>query len=166
MTHLRLKKKKNADGHWTVIFHFAEHPWSPSNLVIRKLFYGVLQSLQDVITHFEVEYSDYLLAQKMGLEKSVDCLLRLGATKENIIEKKEGNAVISRLFKAPMTEDRFHFFDNWLDLEQFSNVRFFNDNQLKIEIFYTDYIKMELNEAELQGVTEKWKSTHVPVQLI
>lgn len=61
-------KQKAAPGWVELSFSCEENGFSPSNLLVRKIFYFMLRAVEDRADRFEVEYIDRKLVEEMGMD--------------------------------------------------------------------------------------------------
>ncbi len=141
-------------------FVVSEHNLSPSNLLVRKLFYFLLDVFAGSLKEFSVEYSDYELAAGLGIEKSREMLTLLGADQVEVFENRSGQKVVSRKFTAPLTGERRQFFYSLLDLRRFIRLQFFTRQGMAVDIHFGDiiqFVSFDGNDTKFFSELEKSK---------
>lgn len=146
-------------------FIVSEHNLSPSNLLVRKLFYFLLDVFAERIKEFSVEYSDYELAAGMGIEKSRDMLTLLGADRVKVKENRSGQNVVSRQFTAPFTTERRNFFYTLLDLRRFIGIQFFSQQGLVVDIRFGDIIQFISFDGDDIKFFDELEKSKIPYEI-
>lgn len=131
-------------------YNIFDNQFSPSNLAVRKVLMAMLESVHGRLSHLEVEYNDQMLADKWGAKRSAEWLVFLGAAKENRRDNRSGDIVVSRTFRAPLTQERYAFFYNLQDISVFPHYRLQEEEQERVVFYFSRYLQLlaPLKEAE------------------
>ncbi len=157
MHHLYLRRKQD-ESKIEFEFLFEDHTLSPANQIVTRLFRQMLLTVESELTTLEVEYVDVLLAKQLGIQRSTELLQRLGATKDNIRENRKGNVILSRSFRAHITEQALHYFKRIQDLEELSAYSFWALGEKKVEVYFARRISAfftSLEEAKFLQLLEE-----------
>jgi hypothetical protein len=142
-------------------YNFYDNKFAPGNLVVRKIFMAMLNASRHLLTHLEVEYNDAMLVEKMG-KRAAELLRFLGANKENVRENKSGEVVVSRVFRAELTEERFAYFYHLTDLSQLAHYRLLQGDNERIVFYFNQYLKLCIPKAEEHLFLAQLKELQVP----
>ncbi|MBO8171302.1 MAG: hypothetical protein H0Z33_05330 [Bacillaceae bacterium] len=122
------------------VFSIGEHNLSPSNLLVRKIFYFLLDEYREVMTELSVEYSDYELADKVGIERAREILRILGAERAQVQENRKNGFVVSRSFTTAVTSEQLEYFYSLWDLRELPRYQFYQDNDLLLDVYFGEKI--------------------------
>jgi hypothetical protein len=142
-------------------YNFYDNKFAPSNLVVRKIFMAMLNATKHRLTHLEVEYNDNMLADKLG-KRAAELLRFLGANRDNVRENKSGEAVVSRIFRAELTEERFDYFYHLTDLSLLSHYKLLEQEQERIVFYFNQYLTLTIPTQEEQLFLDQLKELQVP----
>ncbi|HJV46955.1 MAG TPA: hypothetical protein VJ824_14650 [Bacillota bacterium] len=155
MNHLLLKKNVISEQLVKYDYIFAEHGFSPAHQILTRLFREMILAVQESLDQLEVEYVDHRMAKELGIKKAQQILNQLGATKDNIIENKHGDVVLSRSFSAPLSSEALDYFKALQDLEELAAYRLLSGQQVKVEVFFVKTMSVYLNPEEEQHFFER-----------
>ena len=146
-------------------YNFYDNQFAPSNLVVLKIFRAMLESVKERLSRLELEYNDRMIADKLG-KRAGEVLRLLGAASDNLKENKQGDVLVSRTFEADLTEERYRFFLELLDLSDFIHYRLKEGEKDRIVYYFSQYLMLRLPIAEERLFYEKLAEVHVPYKLI
>lgn len=147
--------------HALVEYNFYDNQFAPSNLVVRKVWMAMLEAVQPALTDLELEYNDHLLLDKWK-GRAGEVLRLLGATNETIREHRSGEVVVSRSFRAELTEERYQFFYELKDLSLFPHYRLLAGDSERIVSYFNQYVSVRLYGDEEERFTQILERLHVP----
>jgi hypothetical protein len=148
------------------VYQFNDHRLSPNNLVIRKLFYCMLETLQGIVTKVEIEYSDAEMVKLIGMEQAVKFLTVMGAQEAEKQEYRKDGVLLSRTFTATITPERLAYFYALKDLDIVYRLRFLADETERIHIYFAETLSCVLTEAEEASFLELLSEQHVPHKIL
>lgn len=148
MHHLYLRRQKQDDQRVQYTYQFDDHGLSPANQILTRLFRQMILAVEESLTSIEVEYVDVFLAKQLGPQRAKQLLSLLGAKKENIVENKKGEVVLSRIFQAPLTEEALHYFKRIQDLEELSAYALCSVEEKKVEVYFAKFMRVNVNPME------------------
>lgn len=123
-------------------FNVFDNQFATENLAVRKVLMSMLDSVRARLTHIEVEYNDGMLAEKMGAKRAGELLRFLGATKENSRETYSNEIVVSRIFQAELTKERYDYFYSVPDIAQLSHYRLKEGEEDRIVFYFSRYLQL------------------------
>ncbi len=147
--------------HVILEYNFYDNKFAPSNLVVRKILMAMLDTFGERLNKLEVEYNDAMLIEKLG-RKAGETLRILGATKVNTKENRSGDIVVSRSFTAPLTDERYAFFYQLLDLSSLPHYRLYQGEQVRIVFYFNQYLAIYLLPEEEELFFAKCQERSLP----
>ncbi|GAA4717342.1 hypothetical protein [Brevibacillus fulvus] len=145
-------------------YNIYDHNFAPSNLVVRKIFIAMLNTVKKQLTHLEVEYNDKMIADQLG-KRAAEILRLLGATSDNLREQRSGEIVVSRTFQSELTPERFDYFYRLVDLAELPHYRLLAGEQERIEYYFHQYLKLTIPADDEPTFFEQLDEQQVPYQL-
>lgn len=140
--------RQQTEGEMVFSYNVYEHPFAPTNLVVRKLFVAMLDAARPRLTHVRIEYNDLQLAEKLG-KRAGEVLHQLGASRETIRENKnEKGITYSRTFTAELTEERMDYFYQLKDIAQFPFYALLEGERQRVWFYFNQYLALALPESE------------------
>lgn len=164
MSQLIFHQRRDSDYRRT-FFSCDENGFSPSNLLVRKLFYYMLEATEPEITHFEVEYHDKKLADERGLDQATEDLRLLGASRENTRENRKEGILYSRIFRAELTPDRLDYFYQLVFLDLFLSLRFMEETDTRLQVEVGKTLTLTADEETTQAFFHHVKQDRIPVDV-
>ncbi|WP_019122026.1 hypothetical protein [Brevibacillus massiliensis] len=152
------------DGDARLEYDFYENQFAPTNLVVHKVFRAMLDSVRRRLDRLEVEYNDSLLAEKLG-RRAGEVLRFLGASRDNLVDHRSGDVVVSRSFHAELTEERFQYFYKLLDVAQFPRFRLSEGERERILFHFGQYLLLRIPLAEERQFYDQLESWQVPYKI-
>ncbi|MFM1654402.1 hypothetical protein ACI7RC_20245 [Brevibacillus sp. B_LB10_24] len=152
------------DGEARLEYNFYENQFAPTNLVVHKVFRAMLESVRQRVDRLEVEYNDSLLAEKLGRQAG-EVLRFLGASRENLVDHKSGDVVVSRSFRAELTEERYQYFYKLLDVALFPRFGLSEGEREHISFHYGQYLLLRIPLAEERQFYDQLEGWQVPYQI-
>ncbi len=153
--------RHEADGEAVLEYNFYDHQFAPTNLVVRKVLMAMLASVKERLTHLEVEYNDRMLADKFG-KRASELLRFLGASKENMRENRNGDEVISRIFRAELTDERYDYFYQLKDVSELSHYRLLEESRDRVVFYFNRYLMIRIPLAEEESFYQQLAQLQVP----
>ncbi|MDA5110202.1 MULTISPECIES: hypothetical protein [Brevibacillus] len=147
-------------------YNFYDNGFSPSNLAVRKVLMAMLESVRPRLTHLEVEYNDGMLADKLGARRAGDLLRFLGASKANMRETYSGDVVVSRVFRAPLTPERYDYFHTLPDVSQLSHYRLQEQEKDRIVFYFTRYLQLIAPQREAERFAARLEAYGLPYRWV
>lgn len=123
-------------------FNVFDNQFATENLAVRKVLMAMLESVHERLSEVEIEYNDSMLAEKVGVKRAVELLRFLGASKENSRETLSNGVVVSRTFRAPLTEERYEYFYNLKDIATLAHYRLKEGEEDRIVFYFTRYLQL------------------------
>lgn len=123
-------------------FNVFDNQFATENLAVRKVLMAMLECVHERLTQLEIEYNDSMLAEKVGARRAGELLRFLGATKENSRENLSNGIVVSRIFRAQMTKERYDYFYTLPDIAQLSHYRLKENEEDRIVFYFTRYLQL------------------------
>lgn len=123
-------------------FNVFDNQFATENLAVRKVLMAMLESVQDRLSDVEIEYNDSMLAEKIGAKRAGELLRFLGANKDNSRETMSNGVVVSRTFRAPLTEERYEYFYNLKDIATLAHYRLKEGEEDRIVFYFTRYLQL------------------------
>lgn len=154
-----------SEGDIVFEYNFYDNTFAPSNLVVRKVFMAMLASIHFRLTHLEVEYNDSMIADKLG-KRAGEILRLLGATSDNLKEEKSGDVVVSRMFRAELTPERYGYFYHLLDISELPHYKLLENEKERIVFYFNQYVKLSLPSGEETLFYAKLREFQVPYKLV
>jgi hypothetical protein len=147
-------------------YNFYDNGFSPSNLAVRKVLMAMLESVRPRLTHLEVEYNDGMLADKLGARRAGELLRFLGASKANMRETYSGDVVVSRVFRAPLTPERYDYFHTLPDVSQLSHYRLQEQEKDRIVFYFTRYLQLIAPQREAERFAARLEAYGLPYRWV
>lgn len=144
-------KREEIAGKRVYRYSILKHGLSASNMLSLKIMRFLLNQFRDSIDAIEVEYSDFELAKKVGIQRARQILELLGSDSSELIENKKDEVVISRTMIAPISEKKLNYFYTLLDLRELPRYQFLADSYPVITVEYGDIIQFSPIDKEDQG---------------
>ncbi|CEH28494.1 hypothetical protein [Aneurinibacillus migulanus] len=148
------------------VYQFDDHNLSPSNLVIRKLFYCMLDMLQEELTEVEIEYNDAEIVKLVGMEQAVAFLTAMGAREAEQLEYRQEGVLLSRTFTTELTPARLEYFYSLRDLDIVYRLRFLNNEEERIQIYFTKTLSCLLPEVKEEAFLAHLTEQRVPHKVL
>lgn len=148
------------------IYQFDDHNLSPSNLVIRKLFYCMLDTLQADLTGVEIEYNDAAMVKLVGMEQAVAFLTVMGAREAEQHEYRQEGVLLSRTFTTELTPIRLEYFYSLKDLDIVYRLRFVRNGEERIQIYFTETLRCLLPEGKEEAFLSHLTKQRVPHKVL
>lgn len=148
-------------------FNVFDNQFATENLAVRKVLMAMLQSVRHTLTELVIEYNDSMLVEKIGARRAGELLRFLGATKENSQENRSNDVVVSRSFRAKLTDERYDYFYNLTDIAELSHYRLKAGDEDRIVFYFTRYLQLiapdqKSHDAFLNGL----QSFSLPYKLV
>lgn len=147
-------------------YNIYDNKFSPSNLAVRKVLMAMMDSVRARLTHLEVEYNDRMLADNWGAKRSAEWLVLLGATKENMQENRSGDIVVSRKFRAPMTDESYEFFYTRTDISVFPHYRMQEEEADRIVFYFFRYLQLIAPRRESAAFLAGLEKIQLPYKVV
>ncbi|MED1795972.1 hypothetical protein P4V54_25235 [Brevibacillus nitrificans] len=148
-------------------FNVFDNQFATENLAVRKVLMSMLESVAQRLSDLEVEYNDSMLAEKVGGRRAGELLRLLGATKENTRENLSNGVVVSRTFRAPLTEERYDYFYNQRDIATLAHYRLQEGQEDRIVFYFTRYLQLIAPDQEAYDkFLAKLESFSLPYKLV
>ncbi|AMA72446.1 MULTISPECIES: hypothetical protein [Aneurinibacillus] len=157
----RITNNKQQEAQY--VYRFDDHRLSPGNLVIRKLFYCMLQALQDELTDVEIEYNDAEIVKFAGMERAVAFLTLMGAQKAEQREYRKDGVLLSRTFTTKLTPERLTYFFGLQDLDEVYRLRFLAGEEERIHLYFASTLSCRLSfqkEETFLALLERHRVPH------
>ncbi|RKD25509.1 hypothetical protein BEP19_00760 [Ammoniphilus oxalaticus] len=164
--HLYLLKNEASDTLTTYTYRFDDHTFSPANQVLTRLFRQMILAVESELTLLEAEYIDHQMVQLVGLKRAQEILALLGANKQNIVENKKENIVLSRSFRVPLTAEALHYFKRIQDLEELSAYRLCSDQTVKVEVYFAKEMKASFTGQEEERFLQLIADESLPIRVL
>ncbi len=123
-------------------FNVFDNQFATENLAVRKVLMAMLESVHELLNELEIEYNDSMLAEKVGAKRAGELLRFLGATKDNSRETLTNGVVVSRTFRAPLTEERYEYFYHLKDIATLAHYRLKEGDEDRIVFYFTRYLQL------------------------
>ncbi|MGC5327581.1 hypothetical protein [Brevibacillus sp. SYSU BS000544] len=159
-----LQRKEHA-GEAIITYSFYDNKFASGNLVVRKLYMAMLTSVEQRLSHIEVEYNDLMVAETLG-KRAAEVLQRLGATKDNLRENRSGDTIVSRIFRSELTEDRYSYLYYFDDLARLAHYSFLEEDVTRVHFYFSQYLELQIPLAEEENFYQELTNAQVPYKLI
>lgn len=166
MHHLYLMKNKQNEQLTQYTYRFDDQPLSPANQALTRLFRMMILAVEDELTTLEVEYIDHQMLKLVSSKRAQEILSLLGATKDNMIENKKGDVVLSRMFSSPLTPEALHYFKRIQDLEELSAYRLLANSIKKVEVYFAKEMKGWFTPREEEKFLSLMEEERIPIKVI
>jgi len=131
-------------------FNVFDNQFATENLAVRKVLMAMLESVHERLSEVEIEYNDSMLAEKVGAKRAGELLRFLGASKDNSREKMSNGVVVSRTFRAPLTEERYEYFYSLKDIATLAHYRLKEGEEDRIVFYFTRYLQLIAPDDQAQ----------------
>jgi hypothetical protein len=148
------------------VYRFDDHALSPGNLVIRNLFYAMLEAVKARLDRVEVEYSDIEMVKRMGMEPAVAFLKKMGADQVKQEERRKDGVLLSRVFTAPLTPERLDYFFGMRELDDVYRLRFLAQGEEKVHLYFAETLSAQVQPDEEEVFLQKLLENHVPHKIL
>lgn len=157
--------RRESSGDSLLEYSFYDNKFASGNLVVRKVFMAMLDSVQERLTHLEVEYNDRMLAETMG-KRAGEFLRLLGATKMNLKENQQGTTIVSRSFRAELTQERYDFLYYVDDLARLPHYSFLEQELERVTFYFSQYLLLRIPLAEEEQFYRELAKRQVPYKVV
>ena len=123
-------------------FNLYDNNFATENLAVRKVLMAMMESVQDRLDKLMIEYNDGMLVEKMGARRAGELLRSLGIAKDNIREHRENGVVIARSFETDLTEEKYAYFYNMVDVAQLPHYRMKEGDTDRVVFYYSRYLQL------------------------
>lgn len=148
-------------------FNVFDNQFATENLAVRKVFMAMLESVRHCLSDVEIEYNDSMLAEKMGGRRAGELLRFLGATKENTRDNVSNGVVISRTFRASLTQERYDYFYHLKDIAELAHYRLQEGEADRIVFYFTRYLQLIAPDRRSHDrFLERLESFSLPYRLV
>jgi len=148
-------------------FNLFDNQFATENLAVRKVLMAMLEAVRHCLSDVEIEYNDSMLAEKVGARRAGELLRFLGATRDNSRDNLEDGVVISRTFRAPLTEERYDYFYNLKDIATLAHYRLQEGAEDRIVFYFTRYLQLIApDRSSHDQFLERLESFSLPYRLV
>lgn len=148
-------------------FNLFDNRFATENLAVRKVLMAMLEAVRQRLSDVEVEYNDGMLADKVGARRAGELLRFLGATKENSVENQSNGVVVSRTFRAPLTEERYQYFYRLQDISTLAHYRLKEADEDRVVFYFSRYLQLIApDEQAADRFLAKLGSFSLPYRLV
>lgn len=160
----RIEREENQAVEY--VYQFDAHGLSPSNLVLRNLFFCMLDSVKTDLTEVEIEYNDAEMVKLVGMETAVSFLTVMGAREAKQIEYKQDGIVLSRTFTAKLTPSRLAYFFSLRDLDIVYRLRFMSGHKERVHMYFAKTLSCVLLQENETAFLACLSAQHVPHKVL
>ncbi|WP_232699840.1 hypothetical protein [Brevibacillus daliensis] len=157
--------RHESNGQVELEYNFYDHKFAPTNLVVQKILMAMLQATEPLLTKLEVEYNDNMLAEKLG-GRAATILQKLGATTSTVKENLANGVVISRVFEAELTPDRYAYFYNLKDVSELQRFVLKDEEVERVTSFFNQYLLLRIPHEYEQRFYDNLNQLHVPYSVV
>ncbi|WCK53370.1 hypothetical protein PP175_18720 [Aneurinibacillus sp. Ricciae_BoGa-3] len=166
MQYIYLQRKELADGRLEYTYHFDDHGLSPNNLVLRNLFYTMLDTAGPEVDTVEVEYSDTAMAKQLGINRAVEWLQVMGAADGEQKEYWKEGVLLSRTFCAAATPERLAYLHAMKELDEVYRIRLLGDGDEKIHLYFAKTLSLRLDRKKEEIFLQLLLNRNVPHKIL
>ncbi|WP_027417821.1 hypothetical protein [Aneurinibacillus terranovensis] len=166
MQYIFLQRVHDSAGTVKYVYHYDDHTLSPGNLVLRNLFFCMLDTVEDEVDEIEVEYNDVEMVKVMGLERAVAWLKKMGADTVKQTEKWEKGILLSRTFIVPATQERLEYLHTVKDLDEVYCLRLLGKGREKICNYFSTTLSLSIPGEKEAGFLSLLQKRNVPHKIL